>query len=313
VAILKKHAMKVFIAYDGSPRSDAALDDLRRAGLGLGVQAELVAVAEVWIPPESSYSGPTIVELALRDIADKGRAEHAEVTRRVGAAAERLRALFPDWNVAAHVLTGPAALKLIEHAERVKPDLVVVGAQGHMVSERLAMGSVALRVLTHLRCAVRVARPLGGRPDHLRIAVASDGSSDADAAVAAVARRSWPAGSEARVITAVHHRVLAPLGGDALPPDPFTTASAEQIANRAADRLRLAGLKTSTKIVSGDPKYALVGAAREWDADCVFCGARGLSRAERFLLGSVSTSLAMNAPCSVEVVHPAGGGKDGST
>jgi nucleotide-binding universal stress UspA family protein len=240
----------------------------------------------------------------MRDIAAKGREERAEVTRRLEIAGQRLRELFPDWTVGTHALTGPAALKLIELAERWTPDLVVVGAQGHVVAERLALGSVALRVLTHVRCPVRVARPAEGRPDHLRIAVAVDGSLDADAAVAAVAGRAWRKGTEARVITAVHHPVLARPEADALPSGPFNAASAEQIASLAADKLRLAGLKTSTKVVSGDPKHAVNQAAREWDADCIFCGARGLSRAERFLLGSVSTSIAMHAPCSVEVIHP---------
>jgi hypothetical protein len=54
--------MKVLIAHDGSERSDAALEDLRHAGLGSGIEAEVIHVAEVWIPPEDSYTGPSVWE-----------------------------------------------------------------------------------------------------------------------------------------------------------------------------------------------------------------------------------------------------------
>jgi nucleotide-binding universal stress UspA family protein len=106
------------------------------------------------------------------------------------------------------------------------------------------------------------------------------------------------------VITVLDHRVLTlPPGVDLLPGNPAPSVS-EAIANAAADRLRRAGLAASASVLSGDPKHVLVEAAREWEADCMFLGARGLTRVERFLLGSVSTSVAMHAPCSVEVVHP---------
>jgi hypothetical protein len=44
----KKH-IKVLIPYDGSESGDAALDDLRRAGLPQALDA-IVAVTNVWLP-----------------------------------------------------------------------------------------------------------------------------------------------------------------------------------------------------------------------------------------------------------------------
>ena len=38
-------------------------------------------------------------------------------------------------------------------------------------------------------------------------------------------------------------------------------------------------------------------------ADCIFVGARGVRGLKRLLLGSVSSAVAMNAHCSVEIVH----------
>ena len=68
------------------------------------------------------------------------------------------------------------------------------------------------------------------------------------------------------------------------------------------------GLAVSSIITTGDPKHVLLDEAKHWGADSLFVGARGLSRIERFLLGSVSSALAARAHCSVEVVRPASPG-----
>jgi nucleotide-binding universal stress UspA family protein len=298
--------MNVMIAYDGSARSQAAIDDLARAGLGTdGVSAEIVRVAEVWIPPEDSYAGPSLWEIAIRDVATQGRNTLANARREAEAAADALARSRPEWKVSSKVESGAAALRLIERAERWPADLVVVGAQGHAVLERLGLGSVALKILTHLKCPVRVSRAKPGGPnEHLRIAVGVDGSPDAEAALEAVAARAWPAGALFRTITVVDHRVLAAPAGADLTSGTAASAVSEAIANHAADRLRRAGLTGTATVLHGDPKHLLVTEVRNWEADCLFVGARGLTRVQRFLLGSVSTSLAMHARCSVEVVHP---------
>jgi nucleotide-binding universal stress UspA family protein len=53
----------------------------------------------------------------------------------------------------------------------------------------------------------------------------------------------------------------------------------------------------------GDPKRVLVDEAETWSADCIFVGAKGMSRVQRVLLGSVSGAVAARANCSVEVVR----------
>jgi hypothetical protein len=46
--------MRILIGYDGSESADAALDDLRRAGLPRAVEALILSVAEVIAPPSST-------------------------------------------------------------------------------------------------------------------------------------------------------------------------------------------------------------------------------------------------------------------
>jgi hypothetical protein len=71
----------------------------------------------------------------------------------------------------------------------------------------------------------------------------------------------------------------------------------------STEMLRATGLTVLSVITDGDPKQLLPEEAEHWKADCIFVGARGLRRIERFLLGSVSAAVAAQAHCSVEVIR----------
>jgi len=73
-------------------------------------------------------------------------------------------------------------------------------------------------------------------------------------------------------------------------------------------RLERAGLQVSTKVKFDDPRDAMIEEAAKWNAETIFVGARGHRIFDRFLLGSVSSSLAARAACSVEVVRAAAQG-----
>src|SRR4029077_16880479 len=68
--------------------------------------------------------------------------------------------------------------------------------------------------------------------------------------------------------------------------------------------LQAAGLAGSSEVKEGDPKRILPDIAAQWQADCLVVGAQGLSRMQRFLLGSVSAAVAARAHCSGEVIRP---------
>jgi nucleotide-binding universal stress UspA family protein len=302
--------MKVLIGYDGSSCADGALLDLRRAGMPQTVEAVVMCVADVLMPPQMP-SGPGIDEPlfppASPEVARKAwaRALHAikEAEALAKQAAERLQTYFPTWKIHAEARADSPAWGLLKKADEWKPDLLVVGSHGRSALGRLILGSVSQKVLTEARCSVRIARGrMEAQDGPLRIVVGVDGSADADTAVRAVTRRVWPAGSEALVLTAVD-RMLASMAQQPQISGKDEWAWPRQVVEEAAETLRAAGLVVSSRVAEGDPKRLLPAEAEAWGADCIFLGARGLRGVERFLLGSVATAVAARAHCSVEVVR----------
>lgn len=307
--------MKLLIGYDGSAAADAALADLDRAGLPPSLEALVLVAADVWWPPaETPGEAPGARGLGW-DMAHR-RAREALDEARVLAerAAERLRASFPGWTVRAEARADAPAWALVKVADSWEPDLLVVGSHGRSAIERLVLGSVSQQVVTAARCSVRVGRRRpGGHAGPVRLLVGVDGSPGADAAVAAIAARTWPVGTEAAAVAVLDPGMRAAAVLRVGDREPDVREAVRGVAEAAAARLGTAGLAASATVGNGDPRRVLVEEAERWGADCVFVGARGLRAIERFLLGSVSAAVAARAPCSVEVVRPrpgraAGGG-----
>ena len=313
-------SMKILIGYDGSPCAEAALDDLKRAGLPNRAEAHVLSVAEVWLaPPPPSIE--EIVEQAreVKVPADLKRArdrvaESVKVAKAtVARACDRLRTNFPTWDICSHARTGSPAWELIFKASELKPDLIVVGSHGRSALGRFVLGSVSQKVLNEAESSVRIARGRIEEPDTpVRIVIGVDGSPGSKAAISAVASRVWPDHSEVKLIV-VNDPWSVGLVGNLIPPLAETIAEenkaecewAGRIAAQAAAMLDNSSLKVTKVLREGDPKYELPKAAEEWGADCIFVGSVGFSnRLERLMLGSVSAAVAARAHCSVEVVRP---------
>ena len=290
-----KGISKILIAYDGSACSDAALNDLRRAGLPKALEAVVVTVANIILPPPDEALPPDDVPaIRIPEVERHAQAHAHKVIEEVRAfaerAAKRVKADFPGWDVTAEVRCDSPAWALVQMADRDNFGLIVVGSHGHsLAGGRLISGSVSQRVLYEVRCSVRVARCSDVRREGpIRIVVGFNSSPDSEVAVAAVASRTWPEGSEARVITA----------RDTLEP---------AMEGVAAEKLRAAGLTTLEVSREGDPAHVLIKEAEDWGADSIFVGTRDVHGFQHLLHGSVSSAVAGRAQCSVEVVRAVGG------
>lgn len=285
--------MKILIAYDGSRYADAALDGLRRAGLPHEAEAVVLSVAELWLPPISSFDIAIGAEPATPD--ERGE-EALILAKRVG---ERLQTNFPAWSVQAEASTGSPAGEIIKKADEWNCDLIIIGSHGLSGIERLLLGSVSQKVVHDAPCSVRVVRAsVRERDAPARIVIGFDGSDDAEMAVREVANRTWPSKTEVRIVTAIG------------PFYPVRTAGAEVQRSRARQMqqsvengLSKTGLSISSIIEEKDPRKVIVQEAENWKADSIFVGTWGHGRLGRLVLGSVSSAIAARASCSVEVVR----------
>jgi nucleotide-binding universal stress UspA family protein len=314
--------VKILIGYDGSECSRGAIADLRRAGLFDDTEAVVLTAAHVYMNlPRSSFEPGDVAgaSQAVRRAHELGAAAMADAKERADEGAALVRELFPSWTVTTETTCEPAHRALVAHSETFGADLIVVGSHGRSALARAVLGSVSLKVLHDAHCSVRIGRGNenggGGTPNApagpVKIVLGVDGSSDAALAVSAVAARKWPQGSEVRVISVIDVRVSVSFAGveplaatwmndAALPQE---AAMSEDALRRVAREIERPGLTVSTNVLIGDPKHALVEEAGAWKADCVFVGAKGHSRLERVILGSVSASVATRAQCSVEIVR----------
>lgn len=294
--------IKILISYDGSDCADIALTDLGSAGFPeKGVEAHIVSVAEVWLPPntESGADTPDLMTEGLRKKLKKNLQIVEDSKQLAEKAAERIRRDFPDWQVHAESTYGSPSWEILARAKKYKSDLIVVGSQGLSMLQRLWLGSVSQKIVTEARCSVRIVRGDGSKPDVIRLILAFDGTDGSEQAAAAIEKRRWPGNTEICVVIVEDSETV--LEAFAVEDD---TNEIEKRGEEIVKRLEGKGLKASLDILHGNPKELLINRASDFGANCIFVGATEFSGpVERFLLGSVSSAVATRATCSVEVIR----------
>lgn len=147
----------------------------------------------------------------------------------------------------------------------------------------------------------------------MRILLATDGSDYSKIAVRELKNWILPPNTEVHIISAFENPVLimsAPLATNSLAP---TYGDAEIMVQKFAenaveDAAKLltdgnSNLLISTAAIKGSPKHVILEEADRFGADLIVVGSHGHGGIGRFLLGSVSQSVALHAKCSVEIVR----------
>lgn len=143
--------MKILLAVDGSPPSQAAIDEVAHRSWPAATTVRILSVIQPYTPPatEVVLAGATLE--AIR----KGQATEAErLTKQAGeqiAGTGRL-------SVETDVREGDPRTVVVDAADEWKADLIVVGSHGRTGLKRLVLGSVAQSVVAHAHCSVEVVR-----------------------------------------------------------------------------------------------------------------------------------------------------------
>lgn len=283
--------MNIVLAYDGSDCADKAIEGLRSAGIPDASEITVLSVSEWFpVPAEAGVSGLT-AEMPL--------AKDDEALRLAEIGAERLREEHPTWNVQAEGCTGSAAHEIVCFAEEQKADLIVTGSHGRSAVGRFFLGSVSHRIVTDAGCNVRISRYRDGeeKTSPPTIIIALDGSNYAQPIFDAVLNRQWPSATTFRIVSAAEYSDEAE--------EQEMSGHLQQLHVDIGERLKAKGFAVESVINTEmvHPREAILLEAERTGAECIVLGARGLTQIERFVLGSVSTAVAMQAHCSVEIVH----------
>jgi nucleotide-binding universal stress UspA family protein len=144
-----------------------------------------------------------------------------------------------------------------------------------------------------------------------RILVAIDGSPQSDKAAEEAVRLAAQSGTKLRghlYAVLVLPSIKTPSFTDFFPSKPPTEESDWQ---EKRDRLFYVVEKSASEadvslealVLYGDPAEELIHFAREKGCDVIVIGSSGKGVVKRTLLGSVSTRVALHAPCSVYIVR----------
>lgn len=307
---------RLLIGYDGSDCANAALLDLRCAGLPGDLDVKLLTVADVWLPVDSHKLEPVYPDVEAKAIR-RARANALEALKQAKEIAEsgrdRLIKVFPKWHIQAVAVADSPGWAIVRTAREFHADLVVVGSHGRSMLERLFLGSVAQKVAVEAHCSVRIARPRPDRPlQRFRVLVAVDGSADSEAAIRAVLERHWRLNAEFRLATVIDSRLQSAVAWPGKYADQWVIQHDKEanqwacrMIERQAQRLHDAGLRVETHVYDGDPKQMLLSAAKDLEIDCIFVGAHGLHHEGHLSLGTVASAVTARAHCSVEIVRGA--------
>jgi len=293
--------MRVIIAYDGTVYADAAIDDLRRAGLVPKTKVVIVSVVDALAssPPISEFDLQSLasrrVEAVISKVNFHRKSLIREAEKSASKAAKRLRAQFPECEIGYEILQGTPAAELLRKADEWDADLIVAGSHGRGAIGRFLLGSVSKKIAEKANCSVRIVRR-GSKKDAAKptkIIAGANSLPDVEMVVRAVGRYAASDKPEVRLIK-VDDGVSA---GRVSFVYPYATAIIEQ----SADELRAAGLEISVDIKSGDLKSVLLEEAENWEADAIFVVADGTN--DESGLSRTAASLIVDANRTVEIVR----------
>ena len=289
--------MRILLATDRSPSSEAAITFLEH--LNFAEPMEFAAISCVPIAASVGFSGlPPVVQSVMHE-------EEAAFQEHLDAVCQRFAGRATS--ASNSLVVGPPAYEITLEAEKQNVDLIVLGAVGKSMMERVGLGSVSDFVATHAPASVLIVRPPKPEIPAMsppKIMVALDGTEDDQKLLQFLRQFHWPSDSELHLVHVMEDFTL-------YRQDLIEHMDEHWQAERKASHDHLKQLTQSVQglfpnthhavVIDSHIGEALVRYADRHHCDLVVTGDHKRGFFNRLLLGSVSRYLIRYAHCSVAV------------
>jgi nucleotide-binding universal stress UspA family protein len=149
----KVAGMKILLAIDGSPCSQAALDEVSARPWPAGSELKILSVAYTGVPEPAEVA--LLGGGSYQSVID-GHLHRAEYWAQ--EAWNTLRSRGVEMKLSKEILEGPPKHVICEEAERWGADLILLGSHGYGPAKRFLLGSISHAVALHAPCSVEIVR-----------------------------------------------------------------------------------------------------------------------------------------------------------
>ncbi len=289
---MTSNVLKIMLATDGS--DDAALSARAAVDIARKTGSELHVVHAWHSVPSTRFE--SYIHAQLKQEAREVLAEQVERIKGDGA------------NVAeAHLREGPAVDEILDLAEEVGADLIVIGSRGLGPVKRVVLGSVSEGVVHHATRPVLMLRGGGWPPE--QVVIGDDNSEAAEEAGELAAGIGRLVGARVTLVRAYRKLPEMDVEGrelNARMADDELRREERKLWERATQIQEAHEVRPVVRLSAGDPAARILEAAEEGDAPektLVAVGSRGLGMMRRMRFGSVSTKVLRAAKGPV-LIHP---------
>lgn len=291
--------MKVLLATDGSAHAENAAAFLCR--LPHAERLDLTVMTNIFIPAATTSSGATSWIPEFRQQQNAAAKAHFESVAQMfeGANAE----------ITHYIGDGDVGHSIVKKAGEMKAELIVLGAKGHSMIDRILLGSVSDYVATEAPCSVLVVRasnkPAKAR-ERLDVTVSSDPDGPTEMLVAPFRRFHFGETVHGHVLSVVP--VIRTFRQDLLPSVAMNRAEEHSLALKHATRLAEAIANEDVQLIPKAVEAEHIGEAvihfiAQHESDLVLVGDSHRGAVRRLALGSTSRYILRHSECSVWIAR----------
>ncbi len=277
---------KILVAIDGSAASLHALEESFRLAQNEGSWLTVVSVTP-------SYTGDLYL-VAIGDVMAAMRKPYDEALRKAQELAQENKALIKTV-----CEEGEPYEKIIDLAQAVHCDLIVMGRTGLRRLERVLVGSVTARVIGYSPVDVLVI-PSDTTVGFKNVLVATDGSKYSSSAEKKAIDFAASYGGALTVISVVD--VPSELYAESPKTVDKLIKKAKGYVEAVRKDAKASGIKVETLVREGEAYKVITDTAKELFVGIIVMGSHGRTGLKRLLMGSVTEKVIGHAPCPVLVV-----------